>query len=119
MLSTSPEILNQSVWRLGDGVEVEVREGKSRLRSQALRRSAISRFFARIFRMPERVEVELDDIGSFVISHLDGRSLGSLSEVLAGHLRLTPWEARAALAAFLTDLLKRKLVVMQLAGGSR
>jgi hypothetical protein len=119
MMTTSPEILNQSVWRLGDGVQMQVCDGKPRLRSPALRRSMISRFFARCLRRPERVEIELDDIGSFVISHLDGRSLGSLAEVLADHLRLNPWEARAALAAFLTDLLKRKLVIMQLAGGSR
>jgi len=99
--------------RLADQVEpVRTGSGALRLRGPLLRRSAAGRAFAWLLRLPARFEVELDDIGTFVIERCDGRNLDRLAGELASHLRLTRREAETALADFFAALVHRRLAVL-------
>ena len=97
--------------RLIPGVELQRLDGGLvRLRGAPFRRGAVHRLVARWLRLPERIEVELDELGAFVVTRCDGRDLETLAGDLAGHLRLTRREARVALADFLRLLERRRLV---------
>ncbi len=84
--------------------------GALHLRGPVMRRRAVSRFLGWLLRAPDRCEVELDDIGAFVVARCDGRPLGSIADDLAAHLRLTRREAEVCLGDFVHALLKRQLV---------
>jgi hypothetical protein len=100
--------------RLADAVEpVRTDTGALRLRGPLLRRSAFSRGMAWMMRLPGRFEVELDDIGTFVIERCDGRTLDRLASDVAAHLRLSRREAETALADFFAALIKRRLAVLE------
>jgi hypothetical protein len=96
--------------------EVEaIRDGAGtlRLRGPLLRRPLLLRWFAWLFARPKRIEVELDDIGSWVVERCDGRSLQRLAGDLAAHLKLTRREAETALADFVKLLLMRRLLRLE------
>lgn len=106
--------LGRSVPCLARDVErTATASGIIRLRGPRLVRPLVLRWWSWLMRMPAAVEVELDDIGSFVVARLDGRPLDRLVEDLAGHLKLTRREAEVALADFMGLLLQRRLVVLQ------
>jgi len=107
---TADAIAN-AVPHLADGVQrLQSADGQLRLRGPELRTGRVRRTMAKIFGLAERVEVELDDIGAFVIDRFDGRSLEALATDLAAHLKLRQREAEGALTTFLQALLKRKLL---------
>jgi len=87
--------------------------GVVRLRGPQLRRPLVVRWWSWLLRLPDAVEVELDEIGSFVITRCDGRCLDRIVEDLAGHLQLSRREAEVALADFMALLLQRRLVVLE------
>ncbi len=100
--------------RLAPGVESVVAvPGVIRLRAAPYRRGAVMRLLARLLRLADRAEVELDDIGTWVVERFDGRSLGELAWALANHLKLSRREAETALGDFLRMLLVRKLAVLE------
>lgn len=102
-----------AVPRLAPGVEqARTAEGALRLRGPELRRRHVHRFLAWLIRAPRRIEVELDDLGAFVVERCDGRPLRRLADDLAAHLKLTRREAEVALADFMRLLLQRRLVVL-------
>lgn len=99
--------------RLADQVEpVRTGSGVLRLRGPLLRRSAFARGMAWLLRLPGRFEIELDDIGTFVIERCDGRTLDRLADEVAAHLRLSRREAETALADFFAALVQRRLAVL-------
>jgi len=99
--------------RLADQVEpVRTESGALRLRGPLLRRSAFARGMAWMLRLPARFEIELDDIGAFVIERCDGRTLDRLAGDVAAHLRLSRREAETALADFFAALIQRRLAVL-------
>ncbi len=103
-----------AVPRLAERVEVHrTGTGALRLRGPELRRAAPMRAVAWLLRAPARTEVELDDIGAWVVERLDGRPLDRLAGELAAHLRLTRREAEVALADFLVALRRRGLAELQ------
>lgn len=87
-------------------------EGTIDLCGPPFKRGPLIRLWARLWRLPERVEVRLDEIGTYVVSRMDGRDLQHLCGDLAGHLQLSRREADAAVTAFLRLLLLRRLVVL-------
>ena len=100
--------------RLADQVEpVRTESGVLRLRGPLLRRSAFARGTAWLLRLPGRFEVELDDIGTFVVERCDGRTLDRLASEVASHLRLSRREAETALADFFAMLIHRRLAVLE------
>ena len=99
--------------RLAPGVETIVAvPGVIRLRSAPYQRGPVMRLLARILRLKDRAEVELDDIGTWVVERFDGRSLGELAWALANHLKLSQREAETALGDFLRLLLSRNLATL-------
>src|SRR5689334_11449339 len=106
--TTDPQSLSP---QLADTVRCQrTAGGLLRLRGPEFRRRHVHRFIAWLMRAPARVEVELDDIGTFVVERMDGRrSLQQLADELAAHLKLTKREAEAALAQFMTALIRRGL----------
>ncbi len=102
---------------LAEGVEQRSGPaGELRLRGPRHRRGPLGRVCARVFRLADRVEVELDDIGCYVIEHMDGRSLAQLAGDLASKLQLRQREAEGALVTFMQGLLRRKLVRLRISG---
>lgn len=103
----------QLVPRLAAAVEMQrVAAGALRLRLPLRRTGALARGWRWLLRLPEALEVELDDIGSFVVERLDGRSMGVLADDLALHLQLSRREAEVALADFMRLLATRRLVAL-------
>ncbi|TVR15980.1 MAG: PqqD family protein [Planctomycetota bacterium] len=96
--------------------ETEIIEDRNQrtvnLRGPMLRRGRISAWIAWLLRLPQRVEVELDDIGTFVIQHLEGHTMESLSDLLADQYKLTRREAQAAMTVFVKSLLQRRLLIL-------
>ncbi len=90
--------------------------GVLRLRVPLRRSGRLTRAWCWLLQLPAAVEVELDEIGTFVVERLDGRSLGTLADDLAGHLQLTQREAEVALADFLRLLSARRLVALERPG---
>jgi hypothetical protein len=70
------------------------------------------RWLAKWLKFPERLTIELDDMGAFVIEHLDGRTCGELIGELAAHFRLQRREAEASTLVFLDALAKRHLITL-------
>jgi hypothetical protein len=87
--------------------------GALRLRVPLRRAGRLARAWCWLLRLPAAVEVELDDIGAFVVERLDGRTLGALADDLAGHLQLSRREAEVALADFMRLLSARRLVALE------
>jgi hypothetical protein len=85
-------------------------DGGARLSRPLVRRWTAHRWLARLLRAPTTLAVDLDDIGRFVVERLDGRSLGSLADDLAAHLRLSRREAEVALGDFLRLLTRRRVL---------
>jgi hypothetical protein len=103
----------RQVPRLGPAVErLPAPDGGLRLRGPLLARRGPHRWLAWLFAAPPRIEVELDDIGAFVVARMDGRSLGQLADDLAAQLKLTRREAEVALAQFIAGLARRRLVTL-------
>ena len=99
--------------KLADDVTCFKEEGAMRLKGPKLRRGRGSRLMAWLFRLPSRVEVELDAIGAFVVSHMDGKTtMTELRQLLSEKYRLTRREAEMSLTAFVQSLLKRRLITM-------
>ncbi len=104
---------------LADGVECQIVEGQLRLIGPHLRANRLRRGLARLLHLADRVRVELDDIGRYVVERIDGRAtMADLAVTLAAHLRLERREAEAALTAFMQTLLRRKLVSLRFEEGS-
>jgi hypothetical protein len=102
-----------STMRLAMGVEAEhTSEGVIRLRGPVQTGFRPFRALTWLMRVPNRIEVELDKIGTWVVERLDGRRLDQLADDLAAHLKLTRREAETALADFTRMLAKRRLVVL-------
>jgi hypothetical protein len=100
--------------RLAARVERQrVGSGVLRLRVPLRRAGRLTRAWCWLLRLPAAVEVELDEIGTFVVERLDGRTLGALADDLAGHLRLTRREAEVALADFMRLLSARRLIALE------
>lgn len=111
MSATAADVIETAVPLLAPGVERATGpDGAPRLHGPPLRHGPVRRRLARVFGLAERVVVELDDIGAFVVDRLDGRTLDQLGADLAAHLKLTRREAEGALAMFLRMLVKRRLV---------
>jgi hypothetical protein len=87
--------------------------GVLRLRMPLRRSGRLNQAWCWLLRLPAAAEVELDEIGAFVVERLDGRSLGALADDLAGHLQLTRREAEVALADFMRMLSTRRLVALE------
>lgn len=105
---------------MAEGVRIiELENGLLRLRGPALRHSAWGRWWARLWRLPAWVEVELDAIGSSVVRSFGQDSLESLATILARDHRLTRRESEAGVTAFVIMLLKRKLVRLDRPGVGR
>lgn len=100
--------------RLAARVEQQrVEGGVLRLRAPMRRAGQLAQAWCWLLRLPAAVEVELDDIGTFVVERLDGRSLGTLADDLAAHLQLSRREAEVALADFMRLLTARRLVAFE------
>ena len=89
---------------------LSVANGGLRLRGPLLVRRGPHRWIAWLFASPPRIEVELDDIGAFVVARMDGRRLHHIADDLATHLKLSRREAEVALAQFINGLVVRRLV---------
>ena len=97
--------------RLCSEVEtIRTPEGKLHLRGPLLLRPMPLRWLAWLLAQPKRIEVELDDIGAWVVERCDGRSLDQLASDLAVNLKLTRREAETALADFVRLLQTRRLL---------
>lgn len=104
---------------LAPGVVVmRTASGVCRLRSAPLPRRGLHRLLARVLRLPACIELELDDLGTWVVERLDGRNLERLGGELATHARLTRREAEVALGDFLRQLVARHLVRLQTEGAA-
>lgn len=120
MNAFTPDDVARSIPRLAVAVQVFQEAGATRLRGPLLRRNPLSRAIAWLLRLPRRVDVELDDIGAWVVARIDGRiTLQALARDLAAHLRLTSREAETALTAFVQALLQRRLLVLDGLSGRR
>lgn len=100
--------------------EVERRrtgDGHLRLIGPLLRRNGFARIMGWLLRAPERCQVELDEMGTFVIDQGNGLALATLAERLGERYKLTRREAEVALADFLKALHLRRLVLIEAAGG--
>lgn len=96
--------------RLAPGVTTcRSASGALRLYSAPFPRRWIHRLLARWMHLPERIELELDDLGAWVVERLDGRDLDLLAAELAVYLKLTQREAAVALGDFLRQLVARQL----------
>lgn len=103
----------QQIPRLAPAVEsLPAPGGGLRLRGPLLARRGPHRWIAWLFAAPARVEVDLDDIGAFVVERMDGRCLRQLADELAAHLKLTRREAEVALAQFIQGLMVRRLAAL-------
>jgi hypothetical protein len=87
--------------------------GALRLLGPLLRRPLLLRWLAWLLARPKRIQVELDDIGAWVIERCDGRTLEGLAGELAAHLKLSRREAETALGDFVTMLLRRRLLRLE------
>jgi len=95
---------------LADGVEAHrTADGVLRLRGPALRPWGPMKALAWLIRAPKRIEIELDQIGTWVVDRLD-RPLAHLAQDLAQHLKLSRREAETALADFTRMLQRRHLI---------
>jgi len=113
MSTLSADLIARSTPRLADGVEVveDPDRGHVRLRGPRFKRGWLRLFLARFFKLSDRIEVELDDVGSWVVTRMDGRAdMESIADRLSDHLKLTYREAEAALTVFTRALLRRKLL---------
>lgn len=107
------ERVARSTPRLAANVDlIDNRNGMINLRGPVMRRSPLNRFFAWLLRLPYRAEVELDEIGTFMVKQFGDLSMESLAKVLAHHYKLTPREAQAALTVFVKSLLQRRLIIL-------
>jgi len=105
--------------RLADGVAIHRPTPEVvRLRSAPFVRRGLHRLVARWLGRPERIELELDDLGAWVVERCDGRSVATLAEDLASHLKLTSREAEVALGDFLSQLVGRRLMMLDTVGGA-
>ncbi len=108
------ETVAEAVPRLREDVTVsQAPDGAIRLRSAELRRTRLGSVLAWLFRLPLRIEVELDEIGSWVVARMDGRSMQDIATDLAADRKLTLREAEAALTVFVQSLLARRLLTLE------
>ncbi|MDA3962082.1 MAG: PqqD family protein [Planctomycetota bacterium] len=103
----------RAVPRLHEEVVVEQEGDGLRLRGPVFKRGFFRRRMAGWMNLADRSVVELDDIGAFVVDRLDGRTMHTLADNIAQHLKLTHREAEAALTVFLQNLLRRKLITLE------
>jgi hypothetical protein len=74
----------------------------------------LRRLLPRVAAAGTRRTVELDGMGSFVWSHIDGnRTVGGLADLVAGHYACLPVEAELAVAEFLRQLGRRGIIGMR------
>lgn len=110
-ISVEADRISQAIPRLADGVEIIPNQGGTiNLRGPVLRRAALNRWFAWLFRLPKQVEVELDDIGTFVVEQFGERTMDEIAASLGARYKLTRREAQAALTVFIKSLLQRRLL---------
>jgi hypothetical protein len=99
--------------RLATGIEIHrPTPNIVRLRSAPFPRRGWHATLARWLGFPERLELELDDLGAWVIERCDGRNVATLAGELAAHVKLSEREAEVALGDFLRQLVGRRLVVI-------
>lgn len=108
------ERIASAIPRLAEGAETRIVDSGLRIVGPRLERGPLRRLAARMMHWAERIEVELDDVGAFVVERMDGRSMHQLADDLAKHLKLSHREAEAALTVFLQMLLKRKLIALDI-----
>ena len=111
----SAETIASSVPVLIEGVELEEMSdgGICRLRSAAIERKQPFRWLAKVFRLPNHISVELDDIGSWVVKRLGQCTLREVASDLATEWNLTKREAEASVTVFIRALLRRRLVRLE------
>jgi hypothetical protein len=84
-------------------------EGLIRLQGPVRRRA----WLLRVFRLPVRAHVELDDIGTFAVERFGRATVAEIAADLAAHLHLQRREAEVALGDFLRLLARRGLVDLE------
>lgn len=73
----------------------------------------LARLISEKISLPRRT-LELDSMGSFVWSHIDGRnSVENLAEIVVGHFKCHPAEAKLAVATFIRQLGQRGILGLQ------
>ena len=112
MTRVSVQEIRQSRPRLNDGCELESLPTGLRIRGPVLKRLPPMRWLSKWLRLPERLSVELDDMGAFVVEHLDGRTCDEIIAELATTFRLQRREAEASTLVFLDALAKRRLITL-------
>jgi hypothetical protein len=113
-LASEAKTISRAIPRLAERVEVVSNDaGAFNLRGPKLRRHPINRWFAWLLRLPQQVEVELDEVGTFVVKNLGDSSMEQLAQTLGSEYKLTQREAQAALTVFIKSLLQRRLVTME------
>lgn len=100
--------------RLADGVQVEtLANGAFKLTGPPLRRTRPAKVMAFLMRLPKQMQVELDDIGTFVLGRIQAdRTMEQIAQDLAAHLKLETREAETALLSFIQSLMRRQLLVL-------
>ena len=110
MTRVSVQEIRQSRPRLSEGCEFEALATGCRIKGPMLKRLPPMRWLSKWLRLPERLSVELDDMGTFVVEHLDGRTCDEVISELAKRFRLQRREAEASTLVFLDALAKRRLI---------
>ena len=117
MTSATAKDIARSTPLLAQGVEIvnDPATGFVKVRGPVFKRGIFGRTLSKYFKLTERVEVELDEIGSWVIHQIDGRNnMERLADRLSEHLKLTYRESEAALTIFIRALLRRKLLHIEI-----
>lgn len=109
----SPEAMRQSRPARNPDVEEIESDGLVTLRGPAVLRGILGRMIARAASRPIMKHYELEEIGCFVWSLIDGRrSFESISKQLQSRYKMNRLEADASLAAYLRMLSDRGLITL-------
>ncbi|TVR49271.1 MAG: hypothetical protein EA402_00125 [Planctomycetota bacterium] len=94
-ISVEADRIAKAIPRLADGVEVLPNQGGTlNLRGPVLRRAALNRWFAWLLRLPTQVEVELDEIGTYVVQQFGDHTMESIADMLSARYKLTKREVK-------------------------
>ena len=86
--------------------------------STPVRRTGWTRLMKRLTSVPKYKKIELDEIGTFVWRHCDGRtSVRALIEKLCRRFKLSYREGEVSLTQYLRTLARRNLIGLAVRGG--
>ncbi|HTQ10474.1 MAG TPA: PqqD family protein [Fimbriimonadaceae bacterium] len=109
----SPQALRLAKPARNPAVEETVEAGVTILRGPAVLKGLLGKLVARASSQPVIRQFELEEIGAFVWSLIDGRrNFDALSKQLQRKYKMNPAEADASLAAFLKMLADRGLITL-------